>query len=107
METNTNSKKRASNFMTVLGVSADITAIAALIFNKDLNVFIQIASVAGSRCTKALTAQRDPHPEILPVKTVRACFKTSGGKTGWLLSNDASFDGEPYTVLNIKVFTAT
>lgn len=236
MDINTNGKKRAGNFMTVLGVAADITAIAALVFNKDFNVFIQIASIAGiavgiylllrqwgkpvgfrvllavvcitvgfvvgalslharevpspgdkkpdgtnitnttsstasdapvafqfrlkpytginvdagkreqsdvvdsdgpngdvdifmsqfgylevnggafyidaggpdseiyDRCTKALTAQRDPHPKILPTKTVRACFKTSDGKTGWLLSNDASFDSELYTVLNVKVW---
>lgn len=237
MDTNRNGKKRAGNFMTVLGVAADITAIAALVFNKDFNVFIQIASIAGiavgiylllrqwgrpvgfrvllavmcitvgfvvgalslqargvhppsddkkpdgtntttttssngndapvafqfrlkpytgidldagkhtqsdvvdtdgpngdidvfmdqfgylqvnggafytdaggpdseiyDRCTKALTTQRDPHPQILPTKTVRACFKTSGGKTGWLLSNDASINNEPYAVLNNKVW---
>ena len=236
MDIHTTSKKHAGNFMTVLGVAADITAVAALAFNKDFKVFIQIASIAGiavgiylllrqwgkpvglrvilavvcitagfvvgalsmqargvpssndktsdgtsttstmpsivsdaqvafqfrlkpftginidagkraqsdvvdsdgpngdvdifmdqfgylevnggafytdaggpdneihSRCTRVLTAQRDPHPEILPIKAVRACFKTSGGKTAWLLSNDASFNGEPYAVLNIKVW---
>jgi hypothetical protein len=43
----THAKKRASGFMTILGVAADITAVAALVFNKDLAVFVQIASVAG------------------------------------------------------------
>lgn len=43
----THAKKRANNFMAVLGVAADISAVAALIFNKDLTLFVQIASVAG------------------------------------------------------------
>jgi len=234
---NTRAKKRAGNFMTVLGVAADITAVAALIFNKDLAVFVQIAAVAGiavglylllrqwgrpvgfrvllaivcitagcvagalslqarglptvggntpspgassptssptpanttntafqfrltpytgidldagvhaqsdvtdadgpngnidlfmskfgyievnggsfytdtegpdseihSRCTKSLTAQREPHSQILPTKATRACFKTSSGKMGWVLSNDADFDGQPYAVLNVRVW---
>lgn len=232
-------KKRAGNFMAVLGVAADIAAIAAFVFNKDLAVFVQIAAIAGiavgiflllrqwgkpvgvrvllalvcittgfvagalslqarglsastggtsntnatttppvnsadstnitdsafqfrlkpymginldagqhtqsdvvdtdgpngdidifmdeygyleinggsfyldtdgpdseihTRCNKALTSQRDPHPKLLPSKGSRACFKTSGGKMGWFWSNDVVLSGDLYVVLNVRIW---
>jgi len=233
-------KKRAGNFMAVLGVAADIAAIAAFVFNKDLAVFVQIAAIAGiavgiflllrqwgkpvgvrvllalvcitagsvagalslqarglpastggtsgtgattvppansaadstnitdsafqfrlkpytginldagqhtqsdvvdtdgpngdidifmdeygyleinggsfyldtdgpdneihTRCSKALTSQRDPHSKLLPSKGSRACFKTSGGKMGWFWSNDVVLSGDLYVVLNVRVW---
>ena len=229
-------KKRANSFMTVLGVTADISAVAALVFNKDLTIFVQIASVAGvavgmylllrqwgkpvgtrvllatacitagcvvgtlslvagthpkptttdnpansssnlqtgsnnnaaafqfrlepyqgidldagkhaqsdvtdtdgpngnvdifmtqfsylvvnngsyyadtggpdneihSRCTKALTAQRNPEPQFLPQKDKTACFKTSAGKMGWLRVNDSNLTGQQeYAVLNVQIW---
>lgn len=242
MTSDAHAKKRAGNFMAVLGVAADIAAIAAFIFNKDLAVFVQIAAIAGiavgtflllrqwgkpvgvrvllalacitagfvagalslqarglpaststtsgttntrpnetnttatplasstadtafqfrlkpymginldagqhtqgdvvdtdgpngdidvfmdeygylevnggsfyldtegpdneihSRCSRALTTQRDPHAKILPSKGTRACFKTSGGMTGWLWSNDMALSGDSYVVLNVKIW---
>ncbi|HVI69583.1 MAG TPA: hypothetical protein VM581_03935 [Magnetospirillaceae bacterium] len=208
----TQAKQRAAGFMTALGVAADISAVAVLVFNKDFSLFVQFASVAGvtvglyllirqwgkpvgvrvllaivcitaggvagalslvgpstggagatfqfrltpyqgidldaskhdvvdtdgpngdfdifmtkfgyltvnngsfyadtegpdseiySRCTKALTAQREPEDQIMPQKSVRVCFKTSAGKTGWLRVNDAVINGQIYAVLNVQVW---
>ncbi len=57
-----------------------------------------------SRCTRVLTAQREPHEQVMPVKNMQLCFKTSAGKTGWLRVNDADLDDQIYAVINVQIW---
>lgn len=57
-----------------------------------------------SRCTRALSTQRNPQSQVLPQKDVRVCFKTSAGKIGWIRVNDFSMRGQEYAVLNVQLW---
>ena len=71
---NTPAKKRAGNFMAILGVAADITAIAALVFSKDLHAFVQITAIAGLAVGTFLLLREWGRPVGVRVLLAMACI---------------------------------
>lgn len=93
--TETHAKRRASSFMTVLGVAADISAVAALVFNKDLAVFVQIASVAGVAVGVYLLLRQWGKPVGMRVLFAVACI-VAGSVVGALsLAGAITTSGNP------------